>query len=135
MPVACEEDDMPVFETTDELITEITSDVEDTFGEAFPGKFDIVEPFGRSLPIGDGDATAVPWVWHGTHTGVFADIRPTGFDVEITGVTLVRREGGQVVYHRIVDWHTLYRQMGFMMVCRRPRTPETDEVDTIDLPG
>ena len=70
-----------------------------------------------------------------SHIRVFADIRPTGFDVEITGVTMLRREGSNVVYYRIVDWHTLYRQMGFMMVCRRPRSPETEEIDRIDIPG
>lgn len=126
---------MPIFETTDELVDEVRTDVEAAFSDAFPGKFEIAAPFGAALPIGDDDVTVVPWVWSGTHTGVFADIRPTGYDVEVTGVTLLRREGDDLFHHRIVDWHTLYRQMGFLMVCRRPRSPETEEVDSIDIPG
>ncbi len=128
---------MPVFEAVDKLLEEVGSDVRDALGPAFPGEFDLVAPFGDFLPIEDDDAnvTVVPWIWRGRHEGPFFEARPTGNLVEVTGVTMVTRKGDDFVYHRIVDWQTLYRQIGFLMVCRRPRSPETEEFDTIDIPG
>jgi hypothetical protein len=126
---------MPVYEDVEKLLEDIGSDVHDALNEAFPGSFDIVEPFADVLPIGERDVTAVPWVWRGVHSGDFYEARRTGNPVEVTGVTLVRLDDGELIYHRIVDWQTLYRQIGFLMVCRRPRTPDTNEVDTIDIPG
>lgn len=125
---------MPVFESSEILVREVRADVEAAFAEALPGEFAVAEPFGDLLPIGEGEATALPWRWRGTHTGVLGDVRPTGLPVDFTGVTLVRRDGGELLFHRIVDWHTLFRQMGFLMVCRRPRLPGTEDADTIDIP-
>ena len=125
---------MPVHEDVEELVEDIRTDVDAVFRDAFPGSFEIVEEFRNLLPIGEGDVTAVPWKWQGVHAGVFYEARPTGNSVEFTGVTLVRLdENHERVYHRIVDWQTLYRQIGFLMVCRRPRSPGTEEFDIIDM--
>jgi hypothetical protein len=128
---------MPVFESVPKLLEEVESDVRDALGQAFPGRFDLVAPFGDFLPIEDANAnvTVVPWIWRGRHEETFFEARPTGNLVEVTGVTMVTQKGSEILYHRIVDWQTLYRQIGFLMVCRRPRSPETEEFDTIDIPG
>lgn len=126
---------MPVFEDVDKLLEEVAGDVEAALGPAFPGSFSVVEPFAPLLPIDNGVVTVVPWVWSGRHDGHFFEARATGNPVEVTGVTLVRSDDDDLFFHRIVDWHTLYRQIGFLMVCRRPRSPETEDADLIDIPG
>lgn len=35
---------------------------------------------------------------------------------------------------RFVDWQTFYRQLGLLMVCRRPQTPDTVDADDADRP-
>lgn len=123
-------------ENQDAAVELVVADVETAFGDAFPGGgFEIAESLG---PVGDGSGTVVvPWVWTGTHLGPFQDIQPTGFAVRIVGTTFLRADDrGEPLHHRIVDWLTLYRQLGMSMVCRRPQTRDTRTADIGDrLPG
>jgi hypothetical protein len=123
---------MPVPETFDELFELIRDDVASALAEPFPGDLDIPGELRELLPIGTGRSTAVPWVWRGSHQGVFHDVRPTAQGVEIAGITILRDDGDELRYHRVVDWQTLYRQLGLLMVCRRPRDPNVDDVDDVD---
>jgi hypothetical protein len=126
---------MSVPEDPGELREIIEADVRSAFGEAFSGiEIDTPEPFADLLPIGKGDATAIPWRLTGTHTGTFQDVRATGFPIEVTGATFLLDAPGQPTFVRFVDWHTLYRQLGLLMVCRRPQTPDTADADDADQP-
>jgi predicted ester cyclase len=49
--------------------------------------------------IAEGDQVAVRFSAHGTHTGRWLDIAPTGKSIEYTGVTLARIEGEKIVEH------------------------------------
>ncbi len=123
---------MPVSEEAVELVE---ADVRAAFGEAFPdGRFEVPRPFDELLPIGGDDVAVVPWSWRGTHTGDFREVRRTGLPVEFTGTTLITESEDGLRFHRVVDWLTLYRQLGLMMVCRRPRTVETEDADDADVP-
>lgn len=122
---------MPVPENAVELVQE---DVESVFREVFPdGTFEVARPFDELMPIGSDDVAVVPWYWRGTHTGDFREVRRTGLPVEFAGTTFLTGSDEDLRFHRIVDWHSLYRQLGLMMVCRRPRTAETEEADDADL--
>lgn len=116
-------------------VAAVKSDVESVFAEAFPdGEFEVPRPFNELAPIGGADAVVVPWLWRGTQTGDFREVRRTGLRVEFAGTTIVTEtEEEGVLFHRIVDWLTMYRQLGLLMVCRRPRTAETDEIDDSDV--
>lgn len=46
--------------------------------------------------FGQGDKIVKHWVFEGTHTGDFFGIAPTGKEVKIDGVTLVRMEGDRI---------------------------------------
>ena len=126
---------MPLPEGTRDLQEIIEADVRNAFGGAFSEiEIDVPEPFKDRLPIGTGPATAVPWRLVGRHTGTFQDVRPTGFPVEVTGATFLLDDPGGIRFVRFVDWHTLYRQLGLLMVCRRPQTPGTADFDDADQP-
>jgi hypothetical protein len=122
---------MPVPEDVVDLVE---ADVRALFGEAFSEvRFEIPEPFEELVPIGSEEVAVVPWFWRGTHTGDFREVRRTGLPVEFAGTTIVTESGEGLLFHRIVDWLSLYRQLGLMMVCRRPRTVETEDVDDSDV--
>lgn len=123
---------MPLPESLDEIVAIVADDVAGALGAAFPGELSLVEDLADVLPIGSTDVTAVPWTWRGRHLGPPPDVRATGNPVEIVGVTILRDRDGELVFHRIVDWQALYRQLGLVMVCRRPRDPDAEDVDTID---
>ena len=127
---------MPVPEDPGDLKQIIEDDLVNAFGSAFSDmEIDIPAPFDDLLPIGKGAATAVPWRVTGTHTGTFHDVRATGFPVEVTGATFLLDKAGGPTFVRFVDWHTLYRQLGLLMVCRRPQTPDTAGADDADQPA
>jgi hypothetical protein len=122
---------MPVEE---EAVRLVESDVRAVFGDAFPdGTFEVARPFHDLVPIVDKGVAVVPWTWQGTHTGDFREVRRTGLRVEFAGTTLVTETDQGPRFHRMVDWLTLYRQLGLMMVCRRPRTEATEDVDDSDV--
>lgn len=123
---------MPVPENAAELVQ---ADVESVFREGFPdGTFQVAEPFAEMRPIATADVAVVPWFWSGTHTGDFREVRRTGLPVEFAGTTFVTDSGEGLLFHRVVDWLSLYRQLGLMMVCRRPRTEGTEDADFADRP-
>ncbi len=47
--------------------------------------------------ISDGEMVVARWVMTGTHKGKWADTRPTGRNVEFSGVNIFRFENGKVV--------------------------------------
>ncbi|MBR2649066.1 MAG: ester cyclase [Sediminibacterium sp.] len=57
-------------------------------------KFTIKDVFGM------GNKLVKHWNFKGTHTGVFFGIKPTGKEVNIDGVTLVRMENGKIAEER-----------------------------------
>lgn len=123
---------MPV---PDDAVELVQADVEAVFREAFPdGRFEVAEPFAEMEPILTADVAVVPWFWTGTHTGHFREVRRTGLPVEIAGTTFITDSEEGLRFHRMVDWLSLYRQLGLMMVCRRPRTEGTEEADDADVP-
>jgi SnoaL-like polyketide cyclase len=122
---------MPV---PDDAVQLVENDVRAVFGEAFPdGRFAVPRPFTELVPIVGNDVAVVPWTWRGTHTGHFREVRRTGLPVEFAGTTLLIESEEGVRFHRIVDWLTLYRQLGLLMVCRRPRTEGTEDADDADV--
>jgi hypothetical protein len=104
---------MTLPESPDDAWQVVRQDVEDAFGAAFPGELVPVEPFETDLLITSGPTVAVPWRWIGHHERPFAGIHPAGTEVVVTGVTMLR-DGpeGELVFHRLVDWHALYTQLG-----------------------
>jgi len=57
-------------------------------------KFDIKDVFGM------GNKLVKHWNFKGTHTGTFFGIKPTGKQVDLDGVTLVRMENGKIAEER-----------------------------------
>ena len=47
--------------------------------------------------VAEGDKVAVRWTWRGTHKGEFMGIAPTGKQVTITGISILRIVGGKIV--------------------------------------
>lgn len=50
--------------------------------------------------IAEGDKVVTRWRFHGTHKGEFQGIAPTGKQVTMTGIEILRLAGGKVVE----DW-------------------------------
>jgi len=78
----------------------------------FQGAF----PDGRNTTdelIAEGDKVASRWTYRGTHRGAFQGIPPTGKQVTLTGISLWRVEGGQIVesWHE-ADFLGLMHQLG-----------------------
>ena len=51
--------------------------------------------------IGEGDRVAARFTMRGTHTGDFLGVPPTNKPIVVTGIDIVRFEGGKAVEH----WH------------------------------
>jgi steroid delta-isomerase-like uncharacterized protein len=47
--------------------------------------------------IAEGDKVAVRWNWRGTHKGDYMGIAPTGKQVTMTGITILRITVGKIV--------------------------------------
>ena len=47
--------------------------------------------------IMEGDKVVLRWTWGGTHTGEFWGIPPTGRQVAVTGISILRIVGGKIV--------------------------------------
>ena len=63
--------------------------------------------------LGEGDRVVVRWTFHGTHSGAFLGIPPTGKAVAMAAIEINRVGGGQVVEHRVVlDQLGLLQQLG-----------------------
>jgi predicted ester cyclase len=63
--------------------------------------------------IAEGDYVASRWTGRGTHDGELMGIAPTGRQVTVTGITISRLEGGQVV-EEWTNWDTfgMLQQLG-----------------------
>jgi predicted ester cyclase len=62
--------------------------------------------------VADGDRVAVATTFTGTHTGSLMGVEPTGRRVSVTGIDIVRVEGGRIVEHRgLTDVVGLMRQL------------------------
>jgi predicted ester cyclase len=63
--------------------------------------------------VAEGDLVVTRKVFHGTHRGSFQGIEPTGRDVEINLIDIVRLDDGQIVEHwNCVDRLGLLAQLG-----------------------
>jgi predicted ester cyclase len=63
--------------------------------------------------IADSDKVAVATTMSGTHDGELMGFAPTGRRVSVTGIDLVRIDGGKIVEHRgLTDIVGLMRQLG-----------------------
>ncbi len=63
--------------------------------------------------VAEGNLVITHKVFHGTHTGEFMGIPPTGREVEILVIDLVRVEDGRIVEHwNVVDRLGLLQQPG-----------------------
>ena len=63
--------------------------------------------------VAEGDLVSTHKVFHGTHTGELLGIPPTGTEVEILVMDVVRVAGGRIVEHwGIVDRLGLLQQLG-----------------------
>jgi predicted ester cyclase len=49
--------------------------------------------------IAEGDKVAARYTMRGTHQGEFMGVAPTGNRIEVTGIDIVRFEGGKMVEH------------------------------------
>ncbi len=47
--------------------------------------------------VAEGDKVAVRWTWSGTHTGEYMGVAPTGKEVTVTGISVLRIVGGKIV--------------------------------------
>jgi predicted ester cyclase len=60
----------------------------------------------------DGDRVIGRWTFHGTHTGPFANLAPTGREVTYPIIAIYRIENGRIaedwhVFHALGLWQTL----------------------------
>jgi predicted ester cyclase len=63
--------------------------------------------------IAEGDKVVTRKVFHGTHHGELMGVAPTGREVQIEVIDIVRVEGGQIVEHwNVVDRLGLLQQLG-----------------------
>lgn len=80
------------------------------FGSAFPDShFDIDDEFAV------GDKVVTRWTYRAVHTGVFQGLPPTGKQVSMTGITILRIAGGKVVENSVeLDQLGLLQQLGIV---------------------
>jgi steroid delta-isomerase-like uncharacterized protein len=77
------------------------------FRDAFPDAAVTIDEL-----VADGDRVAVATTLTGTHQGDLMGIEPTGRTVAVTGIDIVRIEGGKIVEHRgLTDIVGLMRQL------------------------
>ena len=63
--------------------------------------------------IADGDKVAVRAVIRGTHKGEFMGVPATGKQFEVSGIDIIRFEGGKAVEHwGVTDTMSLMQQLG-----------------------
>jgi predicted ester cyclase len=80
----------------------------DVFGSAFPNShFDLNDEFEV------GDKVVTRWTYHAVHRGIFQGLAPTGKEVTMTGITILRLTGGKVVENTVeLDQLGLLQQLG-----------------------
>jgi predicted ester cyclase len=71
--------------------------------------------------IAEGDTVAVRITWRGKHTGDLMGIAPTGKEVTLTGIAILRFANGKIVEHWAnPDAIGLLRQLGVSLPFREP---------------
>jgi steroid delta-isomerase-like uncharacterized protein len=75
--------------------------------------------FGQTFTLEDvvaeGDRVVVRWTGHGTHSGEFMGIPPTGQSFSIAGIDVIRFEDGRMAEHwHVVDQLALMQQLGLI---------------------
>ena len=62
--------------------------------------------------VADGDRVAVATTTSGVHSGDLLGVAPTGRRISVTGIDMVRVDGGRIVEHRgLTDTVSLLRQL------------------------
>lgn len=80
----------------------------EAFRAAFPDFHAVIHD-----QIAEGDKVVTRKVFHGTHRGELMGIPPTGREVQIEVIDIVRLEDGQIVEHwNVVDRLGLLQQLG-----------------------
>jgi steroid delta-isomerase-like uncharacterized protein len=80
----------------------------EAFRAAFPDFHAVIHD-----QIAEGDKVVTRKVFHGTHRGELMGIPPTGHEVQIEVIDIVRVEDGQIVEHwNVVDRLGLLQQLG-----------------------
>ena len=75
---------------------------------AFPDRRFVVEDM-----IAEGDKVSARFTMRGTHKGELRGIAPTGREVTMTGIDMIRLEGGKMVEDRVeVDQLGMMQQLG-----------------------
>jgi steroid delta-isomerase-like uncharacterized protein len=65
--------------------------------------------------FGQGDKLVKHWDFKGRHTGTFFGIPPTGKDVDVEGVTLVKMRGGKIAEEQdFFDNYEFMKQLGLI---------------------
>jgi len=78
------------------------------FASGFPeSHFDIDDEFAV------GDKVVTRWTYHAVHSGEFQGLPPTGKQVAMTGITILRLAGGKIVENTVeLDQLGLLQQLG-----------------------
>ena len=78
------------------------------FATGFPeSHFDIDDEFAV------GDKVVTRWTYHAVHSGEFQGLPPTGKQVAMTGITILRLAGGKIVENTVeLDQLGLLQQLG-----------------------
>ena len=67
--------------------------------------------------IAEGDQLAVRWTFKGTHRGEFMGVAPTGKQVTLRGMSMIRVKGGKAVeVEDIVNGLAILRQLGVTQI-------------------
>src|SRR5215207_9514189 len=75
---------------------------------AFPDRRFVVEDM-----IAEGEKVSARFIMRGTHKGEFRGIAPSGREVKMTGIDMIRLEEGKMVEDRVeVDQLGMMRQLG-----------------------
>ena len=65
--------------------------------------------------VAEGDKVAVRWTWKGKHTGEYMGVAPTGKQIKITGISILRIEGGKIVEeYAEIDNLGMMQQLGLL---------------------
>jgi len=78
------------------------------FASGFPeSHFDLDDEFAV------GDKVVTRWTYHAVHSGEFQGLPPTGKQVAMTGITILRLAGGKIVENTVeLDQLGLLQQLG-----------------------
>jgi hypothetical protein len=114
---------MPLFETSDEALTEVIQDL--TTG--FEGVFETVEDV-RAVGVFTDEAvgtvsevaSVLAWEWTVQHVGPLQGTPATLKELTVRGVTVIDGSGPRLTFSRYIDWMGLYAQIGAVTIARPP---------------